>query len=440
MGYNCNYLQLYRKRMLACALALASSLGGALWTSEVQASPQDLFGHGARVSAMGATGAASVVGPESVWANPALLSLGRQRTLSLGFQAASFQLRARGEGLPGKIDAEPMRGMLIGAMLPLPFTGALKDRVAFGFSFFTPTNVIVRGRVLYPETPQFPLLSDRSQSVTIQAGLGVDLGRGIRVGVGVAALAAIAGTVIVATDTSGSVGTKVDDQLVASYAPLVGINYDLSADYRLGITYRGRLEARFAVRIEVYDLGSLTVPPFNIAGLAQFDPWQVQAEIARVRGLWKAALGLTFKRWSRYPGGPEPTVLCPPERPDCLALRPEAPGFHDTIVPRIGVEREVITREGWAIAARAGYFFEPSPAPEQQGTARLFDNSRHALTLGGGFALRGSLPLSLDLFAQMHLLSPREHAMALDDAKTMYGTAKTSGSLWVGGAVASVEF
>lgn len=382
---------------------------------------------------MGATGAAVGQGAEAVWANPALLSLGRQRTLSLGFQAATMRLSARGPGLPGDLDTDPMRGTMIGALLPVPLDGPLRDRVALGLSFFTPTNVVVRGRVLYPETPQFPLITDRTQSITVQAGAGFDLGRGLRVGGGVSALAAISGTVIVATDASGSVGTKVDDQLVSSYAPLVGASYDLGDSYRVGVTYRGRLDARFAVRIEVYDLGSLTVPPFNIAGLAQFDPWQVQAEVARVRGPWRVAVGATFKRWSSYPGAPEPTVLCPPEKPGCLALRPDPPGFHDTITPRLGVERVVADREGWVALARGGYFYEPSPAPEQTGASRLFDSARHALTLGGGFSLKGSLPLSLDLFAQGHLLAQRTH-------QTPSGQAKTDGFLLLGGAVASVGF
>ncbi len=425
------------RRALPASLGL---LGALLLAAPAHASPQDLFGHGARTSALGATGAASALGAEAVWGNPALLSLGRERALSLGFQAASFRLSARGDGLPGNLAADPMRGTLIGALLPLPFSGALQHRVALGFSFFTPTNVVVRGRVLYPDTPQFPLITDRAQSVTIQAGLGLDLGRGLRLGAGVSALAAIAGTVIVATDASGSVGTKVDNQLVASYAPLAGVTYDLGDSYRLGVTYRGRLEARFAVRIEVYDLGSLTVPPFNIAGLAQFDPWQVQAEVARVRGPWKVAVGATFKRWSGYPGAPEPTVLCPPEKPGCLALRPAPPGFQDTVVPRVGVERTVVDRSTWGAAARAGYFLEPSPAPEQQGTGRLFDATRHAVTLGGGFELRGSVPLTFDVFTQGHLLAPRTHRIALDEAGTSRGQAKTSGFILVGGATATVRF
>lgn len=413
--------------------ALATLLGLLGLHSRAAASPQDVFGYGARASALGATGAASARGAEATWANPALLSLGRERSLSLGWQGAYLSLRAAGPGMPGAVDAEPMRGTIIAAHLPIPLGAELRDRIALGLAFFTPTNVVVRGRVLYQDTPQFPLLADRLQSVAVQAGAGFDLGRGVRVGAGFSALAAIAGTVIVATDTSGSVGTKVDDQLVASYAPIAGVSYDLGPSTRVGVTYRGRLEARFSVRIEVYDLGSLTVPPFNIAGLAQFDPWQIQAEVAHARGGWNLAAGFTFKRWSGYPGGPEPTVLCPPEKPDCLALQPEPPGFHDTIVPRLGVERLVASREGWQSFARAGYFFEPSPAPEQTGSTKLFDNHRHAVSFGGGIELRSPLPIGFDLFGQAHLLAPRDHSAAA-------GTASTKGYILAGGAVASVRF
>jgi long-chain fatty acid transport protein len=396
-----------------------------------------VFGYGPRSIAMGATGAAIGSGAETTWSNPALLSLGRQRELTLGFQAASVAVRATGPGMPGDLHPDAMRGTLIAASLPIPLEGLLRDRIALGLAFYSPTNVVVRGRVLYPETPQFPLITDRLQSLAVQGALGLDLGRGVRVGAGVAALAAVSGTVVVATDNSGSVGTKVDDQLVASYAALVGASCDLGEDYRVGVTYRGSLAARFAVQIEVHDLGALEVPPFNIAGLAQYDPWQIQAEIARVRGAWRVAVGATFKRWSAYPGGPEPTVLCPPEKPACAALVPPAPGFHDTIVPRVGVEREVRAGEGWAVLARGGYFLEPSPAPEQTGSSNLFDNTRHALTLGAGLQLRDPLPpVRVEVFGQYHLLASRTHHVEGSGAER----AATSGSILMGGATAGVAF
>ena len=63
---------------------------------------------------------------------------------------------------------------------------------------------------------------------------------------------------------------------------------------------------------------------------------------------------------------------------------------------------------------------------------RLFDNTRHALTLGFGLDGR-SVPLSLDLFAQGHLLASRTHRLPS-------GEARTSGAIWAGGGAATVRF
>ncbi len=427
-------------RRSSAALAAAVTLTFARLAA---ASPQDVFGYGARASALGATGAASAEGAEAAWANPALLSLARTRELSLGFQAARLSLRADGPGMPGPMRAEPFKGTLVAVQLPLPFKSWLRDRIALGLAFYAPTDVLVRGRVLYPETPQFATLADRVQTFSLQAGLGVDLGRGLRVGAGISALAGIAGTVLVATDTSGAVGTKVDDQLVATFGRIVGASYDLGDAYRVGVTYRSKLEARFAVEITVRDLG-FDVPVFNIAGLAQYDPWQVQGEVARVKGKTRVAAGVTFKRWSSYPGAPEPTVICPPEKPDCLALRVTPPGFHDTFVPRVGVEREVFSEPRAKLLGRVGYFYEPSPAPEQTGASNQFDNDRHAVTLGWAVATKDPWPEGrFEAFFQFHQLVPRTHQKDMTQVAAGAPGApsvKTSGHVLFGGVALTARF
>ncbi|KYG04117.1 hypothetical protein BE21_48385, partial [Sorangium cellulosum] len=284
--------------LVAAGLALAPA-------GVARASPEDVLGFGARASAMGATGAAVAEGYEAVYANPALLSLSRERRLTLGLEGAIFDLRAGGR----RLSYPPLRGSLIGATVPIPFGGALADRVTIGLGFFAPFDVVVRGRILYPETPQFPV-ADRTQSVAAQAALGASLGRGVRVGAGFAALAALSGSVTVATDASGRVGTLVEDTLVASYGPILGASYDIGA-YRVGATFRGELAGRFDVVIRAEDLGGIAVPPLHIAGIAQYDPAQVALEVARVKGPWKVAIGATYKRWSAYPGPAEATVRCP---------------------------------------------------------------------------------------------------------------------------------
>ena len=64
--------------MLGVASGLLAARGAA-------ASPEDLFGYGARTSAMGATGTAHATGYEAAWHNPALASVVRTPKLTLGY-------------------------------------------------------------------------------------------------------------------------------------------------------------------------------------------------------------------------------------------------------------------------------------------------------------------------------------------------------------------
>jgi long-chain fatty acid transport protein len=418
-------------------LALATALG--LASRAAHASPEDVFGFGPRSMAMGATGAASAEGFEAVWGNPALLSVSHRRSLSLGLFGAVFDLHARDD-----VPYPALHGSLLGATVPLPLGGALRDRVTVGLGFFTPFDVVVRGRILYPEKPQFPV-ADRTQSVAVQAGLGVYVGHGVRVGGGFAALAALSGSVLVATDASGRIGTVVEDTLVASYGPIAGVSYDVGRDYRVGLALRGELEGRFDVVITVRDLGQIVVPPLHISGMAQYDPTQLAAEVARVRGPWRGAIGLTWKRWSAYPGAPEATVRCPPgpDGEDCAALVPAPPGYSDTVVPRLGVERAFAPREGVTMLARAGYFFEPSPAPEQTREANVFDEARSALTIGYGLRLDAPLPpVALDAFAGLQVLHGRAHAKDAVVASDNAGAprADTGGVILSAGTALEVSF
>ncbi len=421
-------------------LFAAFSLAVALFavSAPAQASPEEVFGFGPRSLAMGGTGAALEGGFASVYGNPALLSLSHENAATLGLFGANFALRANDD-----VPYGALRGSVIGILVPVPLGGRLRDRVTVGLGFFTPFDLVVRGRILYPEKPQF-FVADRAQSVAVMAGLGLDLGYGVRVGGGFSALAALSGSVLVATDASGQIGTVVEDTLVASYAPTVGASVDLGKNYRVGATFRGQLEGRFDVVIRVRDLGQIVVPPLHISGMAQFDPWQVALEGARVEGPLRGSVGLTFKRWSAYPGAPEATVRCAlfdtetqtPVTDPCAALVPEDPGFSDTLVPRVGLERRFEPEPGVVMNARAGYFFEPSPAPEQTGKGNFFDNARSVFTVGYGLSLgEGRPPIDLDVFGQLHVLHTRTHTKSASGE-----TIETAGHILAGGTTATVRF
>jgi long-chain fatty acid transport protein len=126
-------------RVLSLALGAAAVLAPA----RAVASPEDLFGYGGRTSAMGATGAAHAIGYESAGHNPALASTIRENKLSLGYGGGTFALEAG-----GRVSTPAAKGIFAGAALPLPFGGTLADRIGVALAFYTPSDVIVRGRVL----------------------------------------------------------------------------------------------------------------------------------------------------------------------------------------------------------------------------------------------------------------------------------------------------
>jgi long-chain fatty acid transport protein len=315
--------------------------------------------------------------------------------------------------------------------------------------------VIVRGRVLYPERPQFPLLADRAQSLTLRSGLGAEIGWGVRVGVGVAALAELAGDVVAAADATGRVGTRVEEQLVTTYAPTFGATFDVpgATKLRVGVVYRGELDARFSVTVDGSKLSTLALPLFNIAGIAQYDPAQLAIEAARVDRSNVLAVQLVYKRWSRFPGILEPTVACSEGGPGACGLTPPVIEWRDTVAVRVGAEQAFELGAGVVLRARGGVFVETSALPSELPSSdafdvasksvvrvptRYMDSTRIALTSGVGVSFRGA-PVDLDVFTQYHALVPRT-ITSVDALGAPITSERDSGFVKVFGLVLGVRF
>ncbi len=418
---------------------LAAGVGLLIATSADQraaASPQDVIGYGPRASALAGSGVAFGRGFETVYSNPSLLVLSKNMELDLGHVGVTFDLEAG-----GPIGTDGVAAGMLGGVLPIPLPDPLADRIVFGFGFLTPFDLVVRGRILYPETPQF-LLTDAVQSIAAIVGLGVDIGWGLHIGGGFEALAALTGTALASVDSTGQLTAVVQDTLVANYAPVVGASYDIPGGYRVGVTFRGPLEGRFDVRIDIKDLGSITVPPIFVSGMAQYDPMHVEAEIARVEGPLKGSVAVGYRRWSAYPGLAEATVRCPIpidtfDYVPCGALAPIDLDFDDTAVVRGSFEGTITPRRGIDLDLRVGYSFESAAGPLQTGETNVFAEARSVVGLGVGIAIgephvKG---LHVDGFAQVGAIHGRDHDKA-DGSETI----RTSGTMLAGGTVLGVAF
>lgn len=410
----------------------------------VNAAPQDLFGFGARSSAMGMTAAASAEGYEAIYGNPGLLAESRKKALTLGIGIARHGLRAdTDDGRSLTLPTDEMKTIYIGAALPIPFGGVLKDRITFGVGFLNPVKYLVRGKILYPERYQYPVVAPRVQSIAVTMGLGVRVHDRVYVGAGFEALAAVIGEILIQLDATGRIGSRTDDQVVAAYAPIASAAVDITDRIRLGFVYRGELIGRFALTIRAQDLG-IPLPDFNVAGIAQYIPQQFGLEArwstldnngpipANKKGT-RIAGGVLYRLWSQYPGPNEPTVLANKE----FGTGSPPIGASNTLSPRIGIEHGIPLSAVAGLRLRGGYALEPTPLPAQTGKENFLDSTRHVVTGGVGIAGDESLPFNLDVFAQLHLLQSRKHEK---DPSVGQPTVTSGGTIAVVGITAGVRF
>ncbi len=413
-------------------LLIATTLLFSLSAPNAQAGHQDLYGFGVRGPGLGGASIAFPRGFESIYYNPAGLVLGGERVFSIGFQTTSFDLGVRSprlEEVAGVAEEDPIHGVTLGIAVRLPLLGILKDRIALGLGLYIPSQTLLSARIPRPYSPQFSLVGDRARSIAIKFGLGLKLTEWLRVGASLRALATLQGFIKVGPTVTGSLGSEVEDELVASYAAVVGVVINPKPRWAIGIVWRMALGAKFELPITADLSGGtglpLEIPTLQIAGSAVYDPQQ-----AAIHAGWKPIdelsieLGLTWKHWSAFPLPLENTTNAVPEQ--------EPLDFSDTIVWRIGVESEQQFGP-WRFAARGGYTYEPTPVNEQMGRHTFLDSDRHILSLGlgTGWQSDGRFRVNLDVSAQMHFMVPRNFVKQLGGGDAI-GVTADLGFPWIG--------
>jgi len=101
--------------------------------------------------------------------------------------------------------------------------------------------------------------------------------------------------------------------------------------------------------------------PWNMTGGLAVRPWEPLL----------LTLDLTFYHWSSF------------SKP---AWRGAVKNWNDTVVPRIGTEYRI-----WEdVKVRAGYYYDPTPVPDQSDVpSNYLDSDKHVLSVGFGYAFTG---------------------------------------------------
>ncbi len=403
------------------------ALGYLVVASSTHANPVDAFGYGARAPAMGGAGTAAAREGASNYYNPAALAVSEDIRVDLGYQLAlpSLSMNGADQG----VDAS--RGLTAAVAVPGHIGGL---HVAFGVAALLPDERLVRTRTMPSGKPRWMYYDNRPQRFFLSSNVSFRIGK-LHFGGGVSYMSRTEGVL----DLDGRVGfpiaedssltLDIDVKLKAVRYPQLGVLWQASPWLDLGVTYRGgfvlQIDQRFSI---TGDLGAEMTPlvtdaffQLNALALDLFQPEQVAAGFqARIFPGVTVAGDLTYQRWSAFENPAAHIRIAHDLKEfDSLvkipaALPLEKAYFHDTFVPRVGVEIEATRGRKLAWLVRAGYSYEPSPAPEQRGETNLVDNDKHTLSAGVGLEVAGlgeivPRPFDIDLFVAGTLLPERGH-------------------------------
>lgn len=414
-------------RRLAFALA---PLALAAAPAPAAANPADAFGFGARAQAMAGAQTAATEDGSANYYNPAALATFDAIRLDLGYQTAAPALRVNGLDL----GVDSSRGLAVAIGVP-GHLGPVK--VALGGGLFLPDQQVIRIRSIGPGQPRFVVYDNRPQRLFLGAHLAVEIGSRLAVGGGVAYMSNTFGSV----ELGGRLGfpnaedsdldLAIDIDLVTIRYPQLGILYRANGWLTLGASYRGGFVLNQDQRVVVRgDIGAEGQEPvvedgaLDLRSLAQdlFQPEQYTAGLdAQLTPRLTLAFDLSFHRWSEFdnPATQIEIELDAGMFNDLIDLPDDAPEFpephfSDIFVPRLGVEWLAHRTPDRDVHLRAGYAYEPSPAPEQVGAENFVDNDKHTGSLGLGFTMRNLTeilprPVSVDFYAATTFLPERRH-------------------------------
>lgn len=424
------------------ALVVAAALRG-----QAHANPIDAFGYGARAAAMGSAYSAVADDSAANYYNPAGLARASGLRIDVGYQFARPLVEVSGQR-QWLLDT---RGLTAGVVLPGSIGPA---RFAFGVSLFLPDQHVTRIRVLSFDQPRLHMYDNRTQRLYLAANLAFHIYRGLYLGGGLAFMSRSSGTVYlrgrigISDPERSELTASISQDLFAIRYPQVGLLFAATPNLTLGLTYRHRfaldLEQGFQIDAQVADPGQRpVVEKGSLKELARsvdlFQPWQLVAAAAARFSRVLVSFDLTYARWrEQQPPAAVFTLDLDIGQLTDLVKLPKSKdyppvGFRDLLIPAVGLEWRALDGCGpLSLDARAGYRYEGSPIPEQDGESSLGDSDKHIFSIGLGAELAGLTkvlprPIAFDAYVGLTYLPTRTFRKS--DPRSSVGDFSVAGTV-----------
>jgi len=392
-----------------------------LCPQSLEASFVEALGLGARAMAMGSAYTAVADDLSAVYYNPAGLSQLEKHEVMLGYTWSWPRLH---EGAPAdpsfssrQVVPYDLQAPLIGMAFNLDrtFKKEMPVHARVAVLAMIPDNFRTIYRTWDPEVsvPRWARYGDYWDRIILMGGMSLQADKvpWLRVGFGFRFI--ISGTQyfldrhgvpgldieIRLPDFATDVGGNLDYDVDTEATPTAGVLITPTDNLRLGYSFHNSLSLpvdpiRAQARARVV-MGGIELPPLPIPLSLSFEgyfwPQKHNWGISYLFGeKLLVALDVSWLQWSKYTS---------------LSRGAPDPEWEDSLIPRIGVEY----RPNEMLAFRCGYYFEPTPVPEQSRKSNYIDNDRHVFSVGTGIYFSDPFkvvrePMNIDLaFQYFHL-------------------------------------
>lgn len=393
----------------------------------LEASFIDALGVGARAMAMGSAYTAVSDDLTAIYYNPAGLAQIEDHQIMLGYIWSNPRLKESSAADPyfqaERVIPYHLKAPLValGFNLDRTFKGKVPIHARIGVMNSAPNNFKSIYQVWDPEVsvPRWVRFGDYWDRVYLMAGLSLQADKIPWLSLGVGFRFLISGTQYlmdrhgtpgldllidhISIPLQGKVEANIDFDVDTETSPTVGVMLTPTKNLRLGYCFHNSLsqivsplKAQAQARIVLNGQELIELPlALSISFEGYYWPQQHNWGVSYLWGeRLLLSVDLSLFRWSKFTSASRGA-------PD--------PGWNDSLVPRIGIEFLPVKD----LALRCGYFFEPSPLPDQSRASNYMDNDRHAFSVGAGYTFSDPLkivrkPMTLDLAFQYIYMPTRE--------------------------------
>ncbi|OQY13014.1 MAG: hypothetical protein B6I31_02120 [Desulfobacteraceae bacterium 4572_19] len=458
------------KKTLLVLLALIFTAGSAM------AGNVDTYGIGARAQSLGGAYAATADDPYAAYYNPAGLTQIKGLTMSAGVVMADPSLQAKGyrvkydnTSAPGIQDMGPTDIQDKTDILMIPSMGGampLTDNIVVGMAVYAPFGLQIEWEENAFDNPGAfdtyysgimrevvtPTIAFKLNDM-FSFGAGISLGKsksfqkmqnyGLSVGVGGGELG------LGPYENPVLINVELEDDFNWSFN--LGVMCNVSDDFTLGLTYRGRTSVK---QTGTMSFGGPGAALLNLAGVApdiSMDdvdfPEQVQIGARfKPKGNLSLEADLVWTNWSVVESQTliidSPPSIMVPGLVNGNALI-NARNWVNTVQVKCGAEWQVNDM----LALRVGYYFDPSPIPDATFDIPWPDADKNNFSIG--FGLNFLEHWTLDTVLQYtYTIRDRNIGGESEVLNHVYAypgyhgeaEATASGSIWIGGFTVSCTF